>query len=50
MAVVYVPFLQAAFSTVSLRGADWLRCLLYASAVLWVREASKLVARLGRRA
>ena len=52
VAVIYLPFLQRAFSTMSLRGADWLRCLLYASAVLWVREASKVVVRLagwGRR-
>jgi Ca2+-transporting ATPase len=50
VAVTYVPFLRLAFSTVSLRGADWLRCLLYASAVLWVGEAGKLVRRLRRRA
>jgi Ca2+-transporting ATPase len=50
VAVIYVPFLQLAFSTVSLRGADWLRCLLYASAVLWVGEAGKLIRRMGRRA
>ena len=49
VAVIYLPFLQLAFSTVGLRGADWLRCLLYASAVLWVREASKLVVRLAGR-
>jgi Ca2+-transporting ATPase len=48
VAVIYVPFLQLAFSTVSLRGADWLRCLLYASAVLWVGEAGKLIRRLRR--
>jgi Ca2+-transporting ATPase len=46
VAVVYVPFLQLAFSTVSLRAGDWLRCLALASSVLWVREASKLVLRL----
>jgi Ca2+-transporting ATPase len=50
VAVVYVPFLQLAFSTVSLRAGDWLRCLAIASSVLWVREASKLLARLRRRA
>jgi Ca2+-transporting ATPase len=49
VAVIYVPFLRLAFSTVSLRGADWLRCLLYASAVLWVGEASKVIRRLRRR-
>ena len=47
-AVIYVPFLQQAFSTVSLRAADWLHCAAVASSVLWLRELSKLVAR-GRR-
>jgi Ca2+-transporting ATPase len=50
VAVVYVPFLQLAFSTVSLRAGDWLRCLAIASFVLWVREASKLLGRIRRRA
>jgi Ca2+-transporting ATPase len=49
MAVVYVPFLQLAFSTVSLAPSDWLRCLLIASVVLWARELGKLVLRLRRR-
>jgi Ca2+-transporting ATPase len=44
-AVIYMPFLQQAFSTVSLSAADWLRCLAVASSVLWLRELSKLVAR-----
>jgi Ca2+-transporting ATPase len=43
--VVYVPFLQRAFGTVSLSGADWLLCTAVASSVLWLREISKLVAR-----
>jgi Ca2+-transporting ATPase len=42
MAVIYVPFLQVAFSTVSLRGRDWLVCATVASSVLWLRELSKL--------
>jgi Ca2+-transporting ATPase len=46
VAVVYVPFLQLAFSTVSLAPSDWLRCLCIASAVLWAREVSKLFVRL----
>ena len=46
VAVIYLPFLQLAFSTVSLRGRDWLRCLALASSVLWAREASKLLLRL----
>jgi Ca2+-transporting ATPase len=44
-AVVYVPFLQQSFSTVSLSAADWLRCTVVASSVLWLRELSKLVIR-----
>jgi Ca2+-transporting ATPase len=45
VAVVYVPFLQEAFSTVSLSWADWLRCTATASSVLWLRELSKIVSR-----
>ncbi|SEK61988.1 cation-translocating P-type ATPase [Nitrosovibrio tenuis] len=45
-AVVYVPFLQQAFSTVALRWEDWLFCMLVASSVLWLRELSKLVTRI----
>jgi Ca2+-transporting ATPase len=44
-AVIYVPFLQQAFSTVSLSADDWLRCAGVASSVLWLRELSKLVTR-----
>lgn len=44
-AVIYVPFLQQAFSTVGLSAGDWLRCAGVASSVLWLRELSKLVAR-----
>jgi Ca2+-transporting ATPase len=40
--VVYVPVLQRAFGTASLRGADWARCAIAASAVLWYSELSKL--------
>ena len=43
-AVIYTPFLQKAFSTVSLNGADWLRCSVVASSVLWLRELSKGIA------
>ena len=43
--VVYVPFLQQAFSTTALAGADWLKCALVASSVLWLREAGKAVTR-----
>jgi Ca2+-transporting ATPase len=45
VAVVYVPFLQQAFSTVSLSLDDWLLCIAVASSVLWLRELSKIVVR-----
>jgi P-type Ca2+ transporter type 2C len=44
-AVIYVPFLQQAFSTVSLTAIDWGRCAVTASSVLWLRELSKFLAR-----
>ncbi len=43
--VIYIPFLQRAFSTVSLSLGDWLRCVLVASSVLWLRELSKVAIR-----
>src|SRR5262249_26324149 len=46
--VVYVPFLQSAFSTVALTPSDWLRCTVVASSVLWLREVEKAVRRLKR--
>jgi len=45
-AVVYLPFLQKAFSTVDLSARDWLRCTVVASSVLWLRELYKLIFRL----
>jgi Ca2+-transporting ATPase len=42
--VVYTPALQRAFGTVGLSAADWALCGAVASSVLWLREASKLVA------
>jgi Ca2+-transporting ATPase len=45
VAVVYVPFLQQAFATVSLSCGDWLRCAAVASLVLWLRELSKIITR-----
>lgn len=45
MAVIYIPFLQEAFSTVSLSLGDWLRCAAVASSVLWLRELSKVAIR-----
>jgi Ca2+-transporting ATPase len=43
-AVIYVPFLQQAFSTTSLGAGDWLVCAAVASSVLWLRELGKLAA------
>jgi Ca2+-transporting ATPase len=45
VAVVYIPFLQQAFSTVSLSPDDWLLCAAVASSVLWLRELSKMAIR-----
>ena len=43
--VLYVPFLQQAFSTVPLSASDWRQCTIIASSVLWLREAEKLLFR-----
>jgi Ca2+-transporting ATPase len=43
--VIYTPFLQDAFSTVSLSAGDWLFSAAVASSVLWLRELSKVVMR-----
>ena len=45
VAVVYVPFLQQAFSTSPLSGSDWLKCAAVGSSVLWLRELTKLIGR-----
>ncbi|MEP9390080.1 cation-translocating P-type ATPase C-terminal domain-containing protein [Mesorhizobium sp. KR9-304] len=45
-AVIYLPFLQEAFSTVEMDPEDWVLCAATASTVLWLRELSKLVDRL----
>lgn len=45
VAVIYTPFLQQTFSTVSMSARDWLRCAAVASSVLWLRELSTLVTR-----
>jgi Ca2+-transporting ATPase len=44
--VIYVPFLQQAFSTTALSASDWLTCAAVASSVLWLRELNKLATRL----
>ena len=49
VAVIYIPFLQQAFSTVSLSLGDWLRCVAAASSVLWLCELSKLITRATKR-
>jgi Ca2+-transporting ATPase len=41
--VIYAPFMQQAFSTVSLSAGDWLFCAAVASSVLWLRELSKMI-------
>jgi P-type Ca2+ transporter type 2C len=43
VAVIYVPFLREAFSTVSLSWGDWLRCAAVASSILWLRDLSKVL-------
>jgi len=48
IAVIYVPFLQKAFSTVSLTFVDWGRCAVAGSSVLWLRELSKVLFRMRR--
>jgi Ca2+-transporting ATPase len=48
-AVIYIPLLQQAFSTVGLSTGDWLRCAAVGSSVLWLRELSKVAARARRR-
>ena len=49
VAVIYLPFLQRAFGTVSLSVQDWMFCAAIASSVLWLRELDKLVVRAARR-
>jgi Ca2+-transporting ATPase len=49
VAVVYVPFLQHAFSTTSLEAGDWLRCGAVGSTVLWLRELAKMMTRARQR-
>ena len=43
--VLYVPAMQRAFGTVALMPMDWARCIVAASAVLWVQEGAKLIHR-----
>jgi Ca2+-transporting ATPase len=48
--VVHTPFLQRAFGTTALAAGDWLSCIAVASSVLWLRELSKVAARMRARA
>jgi magnesium-transporting ATPase (P-type) len=48
-AVVHLPVLQRAFSTVPLGAGDWLRCVAAASTVLWLRELGKAARRMAAR-
>ena len=48
-AVIYVPPLQRAFATTNLTAGDWAYCAIVASSVLWLRELSKLIARILRK-
>jgi P-type Ca2+ transporter type 2C len=45
LVVTYVPPMQQAFGTVSLSVTDWAKCIVPASAVLWIRELWKLLRR-----
>ncbi len=47
-AVIYIPFLQQAFSTAALSSTDWLKCAAVGSSVLWLSEGVKLLARARR--
>jgi len=45
LAVVHLPFLNAAFGTAPLTAGQWLVCALMASLVLWFSELRKLILR-----
>jgi Ca2+-transporting ATPase len=44
--VVYAPIFQRAFSTGFVTIADWRRCAVIASSVLWLREIQKTITRI----
>jgi Ca2+-transporting ATPase len=50
VAVIYLPGMQQAFSTMPMSFADWLLCAGVASSVLWLRELSKVLVRVVGRA
>jgi P-type Ca2+ transporter type 2C len=43
--VLYLPPLQRAFQTQPLSAADWVRCAVAASVVLWISEIAKVIRR-----
>jgi len=43
--VVHLPFLNEAFGTVPLSGADWILCTAMASTTLWAEEIRKTISR-----
>lgn len=45
MAVLYLPFLNEAFSTVPLTLGNWGVCVAVASSIVWLRELTKVFAR-----
>jgi len=45
MLVTYVPAMQQAFGTMPLSLTDWVKCIIPATAVLWMRELWKLLRR-----
>ncbi|MFH2068375.1 MAG: HAD-IC family P-type ATPase [Candidatus Omnitrophota bacterium] len=47
ISVIYIPFLQNIFSTVTLDSTDWIKILLVGSGVFWLEEVRKFIA--GRR-
>jgi magnesium-transporting ATPase (P-type) len=50
LAVVHLPFLNAALGTTPLPARDWMLCLATASSVLWLGELKKLFVRARSRA
>lgn len=50
VAVIYVPFLQTAFSTMPLAPTDWAICIAVGSTVLWLREIVKVFQRRRKKA
>ena len=45
LVVTYVPAMQQAFGTMPLSATDWVKCIIPASAVFWMRELWKVLRR-----